>query len=110
MNPKYAPLFESVALPNGITLKNRIVLAPMTHMSSNPDGTVSDAELEYYARRTGGAGMSVTRLHTLRRTALVFRHSLPRMTIVSFQASPALPRRSNSKVPKQCCKFSMPAA
>lgn len=60
MNPKYAPLFESVALPNGITLKNRIVLAPMTHMSSNPDGTVSDAELEYYARRTGGAGMSVT--------------------------------------------------
>ncbi|WP_339277696.1 NADH-dependent flavin oxidoreductase [Paenibacillus sp. FSL W8-0426] len=60
MNPKYAPLFESVALPNGITLKNRIVLAPMTHMSSNPDGTVSNAELEYYARRTGGAGMSVT--------------------------------------------------
>lgn len=60
MNPKYASLFESVALPNGITLKNRIVLAPMTHMSSNPDGNVSDAELEYYARRTGGAGMSVT--------------------------------------------------
>lgn len=60
MNPQYAPLFESVALPNGTTLKNRIVLAPMTHMSSNPDGTVSDAELEYYARRTGGAGMSVT--------------------------------------------------
>lgn len=32
----------------------------MTHMSSNSDGTVSDAELAYYARRTGGAGMSVT--------------------------------------------------
>lgn len=60
MNPKYSPMFEQVSLPSGITLKNRIVLAPMTHMSSNPDGTVSDAELAYYARRTGGAGMSVT--------------------------------------------------
>lgn len=60
MNPKYSKMFEQVSLPSGITLKNRIVLAPMTHMSSNSDGTVSDAELAYYARRTGGAGMSVT--------------------------------------------------
>lgn len=56
MNPKYSKMFEQVSLPSGITLKNRIVLAPMTHMSSNSDGTVSDAELAYYARRTGERG------------------------------------------------------
>lgn len=60
MNPKFNQMFEQVSLPTGITLKNRIVLAPMTHMSSNADGTISDAELAYYARRTGGAGMSIT--------------------------------------------------
>ncbi|SET25488.1 NADH-dependent flavin oxidoreductase [Paenibacillus sp. NFR01] len=60
MNPKYSSILENVPLPNGVSLKNRIVMAPMTHFSSNGDGTVSDAELAYYARRSGGAGMVLT--------------------------------------------------
>lgn len=60
MNQKYAPLFESFSFPNGIQLKNRIVMAPMTNFSSNPDGTVTDAEVTYYAKRSGGVGMVVT--------------------------------------------------
>lgn len=60
MNPTYKPLFESLTLPNGIELKNRIVMAPMTHSSSNPDGTVSDAELAYYERRARGISMLIT--------------------------------------------------
>lgn len=60
MNSKYASFFESVSLPNGTKLNNRLVLAPMTTMSANPDGTVSDAELAYYERRTGGVGMAIT--------------------------------------------------
>jgi 2,4-dienoyl-CoA reductase-like NADH-dependent reductase (Old Yellow Enzyme family) len=34
MNLKYAPLFESFKLGNGIQLKNRIVMAPMTNFAS----------------------------------------------------------------------------
>ncbi|RUL52242.1 NADH-dependent flavin oxidoreductase [Lysinibacillus antri] len=61
MNPKYENLFSTFTLPNGITLKNRIVMAPMTHYSSNPDdGTVTDAELQYYAHRSKEVGMVVT--------------------------------------------------
>ncbi|MET3291509.1 UNVERIFIED_CONTAM: 2,4-dienoyl-CoA reductase-like NADH-dependent reductase (Old Yellow Enzyme family) [Brevibacillus sp. OAP136] len=60
MNPKYSPFFESLTLKSGIPLKNRIVLAPMTTLSGNEDGTVSDAELRYYARRSKGVGMVVT--------------------------------------------------
>lgn len=60
MNTKYKSLFEPFQLNDGIELKNRIVLAPMTHFSSNTDATVSDAELEYYARRTAGVGLAVT--------------------------------------------------
>ncbi|WP_411346309.1 NADH-dependent flavin oxidoreductase [Paenibacillus sp. WLX1005] len=60
MNPKYNALFEPFTLNDGIELKNRIVLAPMTHSSSNPDETISDAELEYYASRTGGVGLAIT--------------------------------------------------
>lgn len=60
MKDKYAPLFEPIAFRSGVQLKNRIVMAPMTNFSSNPDGTVTDAELSYYARRSHGVGMVVT--------------------------------------------------
>lgn len=38
MNSKYAPLFQPYTLNNGITIDNRLVVAPMTHLASNPDG------------------------------------------------------------------------
>lgn len=60
MNSKYEPLFESLTLRSGIQLKNRIVMAPLTNFSSNADGTVSDAEVEYYIRRAKGVGMVIT--------------------------------------------------
>lgn len=60
MNLKYTPLFETFTLPNGITLKNRIVMAPMTTYSSNEDYTTSEVELTYYSRRAKGVGMVVT--------------------------------------------------
>jgi len=60
MNTNYKSLFESFSVRSGHELKNRIIMAPMTNFSSNEDGTVSDAELEYYARRSGGVGMVVT--------------------------------------------------
>lgn len=60
MNKKYVPLFDSFPFPNGISLKNRLVMAPMTNFSSNEDGTVSDAEVKYYARRSKGVSMVVT--------------------------------------------------
>ncbi|TKH02698.1 NADH-dependent flavin oxidoreductase [Peribacillus simplex] len=60
MNSKYTPLFESFNLGKGIELKNRLVMAPMTNFSSNSDGTVTDAEVNYYERRSSGVGMVIT--------------------------------------------------
>ena len=60
MNSKYIPLFQPITLRSGIQLDNRVVMAPMTTFSSNPDGTVSDEEVAYYSRRSNGVGMVVT--------------------------------------------------
>ncbi|MET3290479.1 UNVERIFIED_CONTAM: 2,4-dienoyl-CoA reductase-like NADH-dependent reductase (Old Yellow Enzyme family) [Brevibacillus sp. OAP136] len=60
MKARYHPIAEPLHLANGLQLKNRIVMAPMTHSASHPDGSVSDAEIKYYARRAKGAGMIVT--------------------------------------------------
>ncbi|MFX3673094.1 MAG: NADH-dependent flavin oxidoreductase [Paenisporosarcina sp.] len=60
LNKKFQPLLETFELPNGVQLKNRVVMAPMTNYSSNPDGTVSEEEVAYYVRRSKGVSMVIT--------------------------------------------------
>ncbi|ETT54198.1 MULTISPECIES: NADH-dependent flavin oxidoreductase [unclassified Paenibacillus] len=60
LKTEYSPLLETFKFKSGIELKNRVVMAPMTNFSSNEDGTVSRPELDYYIRRSGGAGMVIT--------------------------------------------------
>ena len=58
---EYADLFQPFRFPqSGIEVSNRLVMAPMTTFSGNSDGTISDAELAYYKRRSQGLGMVVT--------------------------------------------------
>ncbi|SCB78826.1 2,4-dienoyl-CoA reductase [Weissella bombi] len=45
---------------NGMQIKNRIVMPPMTEVSSFHDGTVTNDEVAYYAKRSGGVGMLIT--------------------------------------------------
>ncbi|PTK70247.1 NADH-dependent flavin oxidoreductase [Staphylococcus haemolyticus] len=59
MNKKYDKLFETVTLPNGVELKNRFVLAPLTHISSNDDGTISDVEIPYIEKRSKDVGLAI---------------------------------------------------
>lgn len=60
MNKKIQDLLSTYTFTNGVELKNRIVMAPMTNFSSNPDGTVTEAEVNYYARRSKGVSMVIT--------------------------------------------------
>lgn len=53
-------LFEPLVLAEGVTLRNRVVMAPMTTWASNDDLTVSDGEIAWYRRRAGGVGMVIT--------------------------------------------------
>lgn len=59
MNNKYEPLFKSLTLPNGVEVRNRFVLAPLTHTSSNDDGTISDIELPYIEKRSKDVGIAI---------------------------------------------------
>jgi 2,4-dienoyl-CoA reductase-like NADH-dependent reductase (Old Yellow Enzyme family) len=53
-------LFDSVHFAKGLTLRNRVVMAPMTTWSGNEDGTVSAEEEDYYRRRVNGVGLVIT--------------------------------------------------
>lgn len=53
-------LFQPFAFANGLTLRNRLVMAPMTTWSANTDETISDQELAYYRARSQGVGLVLT--------------------------------------------------
>lgn len=53
-------LFDPLKINEKITLKNRLVMAPMTTWSGNEDGTLSKEELAYYQARSNGVAMVIT--------------------------------------------------
>jgi 2,4-dienoyl-CoA reductase-like NADH-dependent reductase (Old Yellow Enzyme family) len=54
------PLFSPLPLRCGLTLPNRIAIAPMTTWSSNPDGTIHHDELDYIRLRSRGPALFMT--------------------------------------------------
>ena len=69
-------MFQEFTLRRGVTLKNRLVLAPMTTYSSNEDLTVSDEELEYYNSRARQFGMVITAACAVSKNAQAFERQI----------------------------------
>lgn len=51
---------EPYQFSNGVTLRNRVVMAPMTTLQSFHNGTITKDELAYYALRAQGVGAVIT--------------------------------------------------
>ena len=54
------PLLQPVFLKPGMTCRNRVAMAAMTHYSAPEDGSVGEAELAYIERRSSGPGVVFT--------------------------------------------------
>lgn len=61
MKSNYNNLLSTFIFPvSGISINNRIVMAPMTTYSGNQDGTASDEEIDYYRHRNQSAGLLIS--------------------------------------------------
>ncbi|MGG5318156.1 NADH-dependent flavin oxidoreductase [Enterococcus sp. AZ072] len=60
MSEKYQKLLEPLTLTNGAKINYRIAMAPMVAQGSNPDGTVSENDLDFYSERSNVAGIIIT--------------------------------------------------
>lgn len=60
MNEQYQNLFQSYTLNNGVSIKNHLVVAPMTHYASNQDGSISEQERRFLAHRATDFGLFIT--------------------------------------------------
>ncbi|HIA9239934.1 TPA: NADH-dependent flavin oxidoreductase [Escherichia coli] len=74
MTNKHPSLFSSFMLTEKIKLRNRIVMAPMTTWSANPDGTISEQELEFYKRRSQNVGLVITGCTYVTPSGIGFTH------------------------------------
>jgi len=79
MNPKYATLFQTYTLNNGVTIKNRLVVAPMTHFGSQADGLISDQERTFLSNRAGDMGLFITAATLVQKDGKAF-HGQPEAT------------------------------
>ncbi|HAI6025662.1 NADH-dependent flavin oxidoreductase [Escherichia coli] len=71
---KHSSLFSPFMLTEKIKLRNRIVMAPMTTWSANPDGTISEQELEFYKRRSQNVGLVITGCTYVTPSGIGFTH------------------------------------
>ncbi|WP_043930858.1 NADH-dependent flavin oxidoreductase [Bacillus sp. EB01] len=76
MKEEYKEMLEEIALPSGVKLKNRILMAPMTNWSSGADGMVTDDELAYYLERSGGVGAVITACANVTRDGQGFKDQI----------------------------------
>ena len=60
MSLNFSPLFQPYTLNNGIVIKNRLVVAPMTHYGSHADGSISDEERAFLHGRAADFGLFIT--------------------------------------------------
>lgn len=51
---------EKMTFPSGATLKNRVMMSPMTTQLSFFNGVISEDEINYYAERSKGLGAVIT--------------------------------------------------
>ena len=73
MNSKYAPLFQPFTLNNGVTVKNRLAVTPMTHFGSHADGVISDQERTFLGNRAGDMGLFISAATLVQEGGKAFR-------------------------------------
>ncbi|GAB6092802.1 oxidoreductase [Furfurilactobacillus curtus] len=54
------PILDPLTLANGVTLSNRVMMAPMCDRSADTHGRVTDAQVNYMKARSNVAGILVT--------------------------------------------------
>lgn len=72
MKEAFRPLFQSYKLNNGVEIRNRLVVAPLTHWSSDADGHATPGELQYIKARSKGFGMFVSAAIAVCREGIAF--------------------------------------
>ncbi|MCW9733012.1 NADH-dependent flavin oxidoreductase [Avibacterium sp. 20-15] len=91
MNDRYAPLFTPFTLNNGITIKNRLAVAPMTHFGANPDGSLGEEEARFIEGRAADFGLFITAATLVAENGKTFpgqphaigQENLPRLTALA---------------------------
>ena len=53
-------LFQDYTFKSGVTVRNRLMIAPMTTFSADENDYVSQEELNYYRERANGVGTILT--------------------------------------------------
>ena len=72
MKLKYKPLFEPYALNNGVEIKNRLTVAPLTIYDSGPNGEMTETGRNFWRDRFAGFGLFIMPFTNVHPSAIGF--------------------------------------
>ncbi|MCY9002473.1 NADH-dependent flavin oxidoreductase [Peribacillus frigoritolerans] len=72
MNPKYAPLFEPYRLNNGVEIKNRLTVAPLTIYDQGANGEITEVNRRFWENRFRGFGLYIMPFTNVHPSAIGF--------------------------------------
>ncbi|SAV16624.1 NADH-dependent flavin oxidoreductase [Klebsiella pneumoniae] len=72
MKTKYLPLFEPYILNNGVEIKNRLTVAPLTIYDSGPEGEMTEAGRRFWKNRFKGFGLFIMPFTNVHPSAIGF--------------------------------------
>jgi 2,4-dienoyl-CoA reductase-like NADH-dependent reductase (Old Yellow Enzyme family) len=67
-------LFQPFTFKKGLTVSNRVAMAPMTTWTSNDDYTISEDEVKHYRARVKGVGLVITGCTRVTPNGIGFTH------------------------------------
>ena len=72
MKEQYKPLFEPYLLNNGVEIKNRLTVAPLTIYDSGPNGEMTETGRSFWTDRFNGFGLFIMPFTNVHPTAIGF--------------------------------------
>lgn len=72
MKEQYKPLFEPYVLNNGVEIKNRLTVAPLTIYDSGPNGEMTETGRNFWQDRFEGFGLFIMPFTNVHPTAIGF--------------------------------------
>lgn len=72
MNKKYVSLFRPYTFNNGVVVRNRLAIAPLTHWSSDSNGHATPEELSYLKARAYGFGLFISAAIAVNKEGIAF--------------------------------------
>lgn len=101
---KHPNLFQSYTFNNGVTVSNRLAVAPMTHLASDDNGHITDEERQFLTDRFRGIGLFISAATLVHDGGKAFYGQPEAIGAEDLPSLREVAQIAMTRAPKRCCR------